>query len=68
MLILRLPHRQWSLSLVREEEDDEMWLRTSWCPTLGCSTLGAEQEWMEWNVLGSPFSPSRSDLIPNITR
>jgi hypothetical protein len=21
---------------------------------------------MEWNVLGSPFSPSRSDLIPYI--
>jgi hypothetical protein len=23
---------------------------------------------MEWNVLGSPFSPSRSDLIPYIMR
>jgi hypothetical protein len=23
---------------------------------------------MEWNVLGSPFSLSRSDLIPYITR
>jgi hypothetical protein len=50
VLILRLPHRRWSLPLIKEEEDDEMrWRRGSQCPSLGYLALGAEQRRMEWN-------------------
>jgi hypothetical protein len=43
VLILRLPHRRWSLPLVKEEEDDGMRWRVSRCPSLGCLALDAEQ-------------------------
>jgi hypothetical protein len=46
MLILKLPHRRWSLPLVEEEEDDEM----------GEGALGASL----WVALLSMLSGSRS--------
>ena len=72
MLILRLPHRRWSLPLIREEEDDRMLWRSYKCPYLGCLVLGVEQRprnGMEWNDLSSGDPPPpRSDLILYITR
>ena len=50
VLILRLPHRRWSLPRVREEGDNGMqWRRGSRCPSLGCPALEAERRQMEWN-------------------
>ena len=72
MLILRLPHRWWSLPLVGEEEDDGMRRRSSQCPSSGCLALDAEQrpkDGMEWNDLSSDrSSPLRFDLIIYIMR
>jgi hypothetical protein len=72
VLILRLPRHRWSLSLVEEEEDDEIRWRSSQCPSLGCLALDAERrpkDGMEWNDLSSDDRPpSRSDLIPYIPR
>ena len=71
MLILRSPHRRWSLPLVGEEEDDMMQWRSSRCPSLGCLALSDEQrpkDRIEWNDLSSDDCPPRSDLIPYITR
>ena len=42
-LILRLPRHRWSHPLVGEEKDDGMRWRSSWCPSLGCLVLDAEQ-------------------------
>ena len=70
MLILRLPRHWWSLPLVREKEDGGIRWRGSRCPSMGSPALSARQEQMEWNgmiCLGSS-SPSRSNLIPYITR
>jgi hypothetical protein len=50
VLILRLPHRRWSLPPIGEEEDDRMrWKRGSRCLSLGCLALCVERRWMEWN-------------------
>ena len=72
MLILMLPRRRWSLPLVGEEKDDEMQWRSSWCPSLGCLALDAEQrpkDGVEWNDPSSnDCPPPRSDLIPYIMR
>jgi hypothetical protein len=71
MLILRLPHHWWSLSLVEEEKDDGIRWRSSQCPSLGCLAIGAERrpkDRVEWNDLSSGDCPPRSNLIPYITR
>jgi hypothetical protein len=72
VLILRLPHYQWSLPLIGEEGDHGMWWRSSQCPSLGCLALGAEQRRMEWNGVSGDririLHPPRSDLIPHIIR
>jgi hypothetical protein len=60
MLILRLPHHQWILPLVREEEDHRMQWRSSRCRFVGCLALSAEQRprnGMEWNDLSSSDRP-----------
>ena len=72
MLILRLPRRWCCLPLIGEQEDDGMWWRSSWCPSLGCLALSVERklkDGMEWNDLSSDDRPpSRSNLIPYIMR
>ena len=66
MLILRLPHRRWSLPLIGEEEDDE-------CGggALGCLALCAEQDRIDlgWNDLSRIILPPLgSNLTPYISR
>jgi hypothetical protein len=72
VLILRFPHHQWSLLLIGEEEDDGMRWRSSWCPSLDCLALSAEQrpkDGLKWNDLSSNDCPTpRSDLISYIMR
>ena len=72
MLVLRLPHHQWCLPLIGEEEDDRMRWRSSQCPSWVCLALSAEQkpkDGMEWNDLSSDDRPPfRSNLIPHIMR
>ena len=47
MLILRLPHHQWSLSLIREEEDDGCGGGALNAPLWVALALGAEQVWIK---------------------
>jgi hypothetical protein len=57
MLILRLPHRRWSLPLIREEEDDGMRWRGPRCPFMGCLAFDAEQR-LRNGIESSEFSSS----------
>ena len=68
VLILRLPHRRWSLPLVREEEDDARGGGALGAP-LSVALLSAlnRSGWMdeEWDDLSRMVSfPLRFNLIP----
>jgi hypothetical protein len=41
-----------------------------WCPSLGCSALGAEQEWIgeEWNDLFQIVLPLEDPTYPLYTK
>ena len=68
VLILRLPHRRWSLPLVGEEGDSGMrWRRGSWCSSLGCLALGAERRYMEWNGVSGDRIRIPSPLDPTLS-
>jgi hypothetical protein len=68
VLILRLPHRRWSLPLIGEEGDGGMrWRRDSRCPSLGCLALGVEQRQMEWNGVSGDQIGILSPLGPTLS-
>jgi hypothetical protein len=70
VLILRLYHHRWSLPLVKEEEDDGMQWRTSWCPLSGMplpSVLSRSGSNEEWNDLSQILLPPKVRHYPLYT-